>query len=253
MLPFVISINAVERPGEQRSFWRGTLVILARQMTLAIISPPEHVRALRKRLGDDPAVAVFADTESLQALESIATKRPQIVAINRTFAHTARGAALVAQLKSDARLSGIDVRVLIEDENKVPLMITDRTPSAEKGLMETSRPLGHAGTRSALRYVMDRRDIVVNGERSALIDLSATGAQVLLPTRVRPNEPVRLVLTDQSGDARMGGTIVWSVAVPTAGSIQYRAGIKLAKPDPNWIERYCREFGGRPDHTFGAE
>jgi hypothetical protein len=220
-------------------------------VALVIISTPEHVSALRKRLGD-PGVAVFADTDSLQALETIQAKRPTIVALNSTFAETARGAALVAQIKGDSRLSGIDVRVLIDDENKVPLAIADQAPSSEKALLETSRPLGRAGTRAALRYVMDRRAILVNGERSHLIDLSITGAQVVLPARVRPNEPVRLVLSDEAGETRFPGTIVWAVAVPIRGSIEYRAGVQLSKPNTKWIESYCHQFGGRPDLTFGA-
>lgn len=221
-------------------------------MSFVIISTPEHARALRKRL-EDPAGAIFADTDSLQALEAIQTTCPQIVALNSLFAKTARGAALVAQLKSDSRLSGIDVRVLIEDENKVPLVLADQATSSAKALLETSRPLGRAGTRAALRYVMDRRAILVNGEPSHLIDLSITGAQVLLPTRVRPDEPVRLVLSDAAGETRFPGTVVWSVAAPARGSIEYRAGVKLSKPDSKWIEDYCHQFGGRPDLTFGAE
>jgi len=219
---------------------------------LVIISTPEHARALLDRL-QDQAVAVFADTDSLQAFEAIQTIRPTIVALNRTFAETARGAALVAQLKSDSDLSAIDLRVLIEDEDKVPLVLADRASSSEKALLETSRPLDRAGTRAALRYVMDRRSILVNGEQSQLIDLSISGAQVLLPTRVRPNEPVRLVLSDEAGETRFPGTIIWSVAVPSGGSIHYRAGVKLTKPDTKWIESYCLQFGGRPDLTFGAE
>lgn len=221
-------------------------------MSLVIISTPEHARALLDRL-QDQAVAVFADTDSLQAFEAIQTIRPTIVALNRTFAETARGAALVAQLKGDTHLSDVDLRVLIEDENKVPLVLGDRASSSEKALLETSRPLDRAGTRAALRYVMDRRAVLVNGEQSQLIDLSVSGAQVLLPTRVRPNEPVRLILSDQAGETRFPGTVIWSVAVPTGGSIHYRAGVKLTKPDTKWIESYCHEFGGRPDLTFGAE
>jgi hypothetical protein len=220
-------------------------------MSLVIISTPEHVGALQKRL-EDPDVWVFADTDSLHALELIKSKRPTIVAVNSLFAETARGAALVAEIKSDARLSGIDVRVLIDDENKVPLTIADQAASPEKALLETSRPLGRAGTRAAVRYVMDRREVLVNGDRSHLIDLSITGAQVVMPVRVRPNEPVRLVLTDDAGETRFPGTIIWSVAVPARGSIEYRAGIKLSKADTKWIERYCHQFGGRPDLTFGA-
>ncbi|TFH28553.1 MAG: hypothetical protein E4H00_08590 [Myxococcales bacterium] len=220
---------------------------------LVVIGAPEHVHALRNRLGADPAVAVFADMDSLKALETITATRPRIVALSQTFAVTARGAALVAQLMNDASLAGIDVRVLIDDEQKIPLVLADRADSAEKAVLETSRPLDRAGTRAALRYVMDRRPIIVNGERSFLIDLSVTGAQVLLSARVRPSEAARVVLAKETGEARFPGTIVWSVAVPSGGSIQYRAGIKLTSPDATWIEDYCQQYGGRPDRTFGAE
>jgi len=81
---------------------------------------------------EDPADIVFADTDSLQALESIQTTRPRIVALNSLFAKTARGAALVAQLKGDPALNSIDLRVLIEDENKTPLMLSDQATSSEK-------------------------------------------------------------------------------------------------------------------------
>jgi len=219
---------------------------------LAVISAAEHLRALQDRLGEDPAIAVFADTDSIKALETIAATCPRFVALNTTFAATGRGAALVAQLRSDSQLSTIHVRLLMEDENRVPLVIADRTAPAQKALLDTSRPLDRAGTRAAVRYTMDRRTIVVNGERSALIDLSVTGAQVLLPARVRPNEPVRLVLSHEAGEARFPGTVVWSIAVPTAGAIQYRAGVKLSNPDMKWIENYCHQAGGRPDLTFGA-
>jgi hypothetical protein len=120
-------------------------------------------------------------------------------------------------------------------------------------LVETSRPLGRAGTRAALRYLMDRRVILVNGDRGQLIDLSATGAQVLVPMRLRPNEPVRVWLPDETGEVRCPGTVVWSVAVPVGRTIQYRAGAKFTKPDPKTLEDYCTRFGGRPDLTFGAE
>src|SRR5713101_3069265 len=99
---------------------------------LVIISTPAQAPVLRKRLEQDPAVVVFADTDSLKALEMIATTRPTMVALNPTFADTSRGAALVAQLKSDSDLSDIDLRVLIEDEKKVPLMIADDATSAEE-------------------------------------------------------------------------------------------------------------------------
>jgi hypothetical protein len=222
-------------------------------MSFVVISAPEHMGAVRKRLREHPAVQVFADTESLQALETIQTALPKIVALNPSFAATARGAALVAQLKTDSRLTETNVRVLIEDEDRVPLLLADKTAPPEKALLQTSRPLGRAGTRAALRYGMDRRAVVVNGQPSALVDLSTTGAQVLLSTRVRPGETVRIVLPSEDDEARFRGIVVWSVAVPAKASIDYRAGVKLSNPDSKWIENYCQQSGGRPDLTFGVE
>jgi hypothetical protein len=220
--------------------------------SLVIISNAPHAAALAERLSADAGIAVFADSDSLRALDAILAARPKIVALNPTFADTARGAGLVARLKGDPRLSDVEVRILIEDENKRPLMLADAAPSGERALVETSRPLDRAGTRAAVRFRMERRAVLVNGERSHLIDLSVSGAQVLLGARVRPNEPVRLVLPDEAGEKRWAGTIVWSVAVPTAGTMQYRAGVQIAKPDPDWLEDYCRKYGGAPDITFGA-
>ncbi len=138
-------------------------VILAETMLSVIISTPEHLHAVRKRLGEDPGIAVFADTNSIKALELIQRTRPRIVALNQPFARTGRVAALVAQLRTDPHLSGTYVCVLIEDENKAPLLLADTTASPEKALLKASRPLERVGTRAALRYVMDRRAIMVNG------------------------------------------------------------------------------------------
>ena len=74
-----------------------------------------------------------------------------------------------------------------------------------------------------------------------------------MPMRVRPNEPVRLVLSEAAGEERCPSAIVWAVAVPTAHTINYRAGVKLARPDAKGLERYCARHGGAPDRTFGGE
>jgi hypothetical protein len=212
-----------------------------------VIIGTNQTAALRERLGADSTVVVFADSDSLQALDRILAAHPNVVALSGTFVETARGAGLVARLKGDAELSSIDVRVLTEDENRIPLVLSAPVASWESALLRMSRPLDRAGTRGALRYEMDRRPIVVNGERSTLIDLSITGAQVLLPIRVRPREPVRMVLAGQGGESRCSGTIVWSVAVPASGTMQYRAGVQLTNPNTQWLEDYCARFGGRPD------
>ena len=76
---------------------------------VVIIAKSDHTTALRKRVGTDHAIAVYADAESLRAIEAIVSRPPKFVALDPAFVTTARGAALVAQVKGDPRLSRIDV------------------------------------------------------------------------------------------------------------------------------------------------
>jgi hypothetical protein len=215
-----------------------------------VIARSEHVVAIRKRVGTDSPVAVFSDAESVHLLAGILARPPKILALDRAFAASSRGATLVAKLKAESHLS-IELRVLIEDEERVPLILSQPALSPENALMQTSRPLDRAGTRRAVRFPMNRRVVVVNGEHSHLIDLSVTGAQVLVPMRLRPTQAVRLTLTDESTETRCHGTVMWSVIVPVGATVQYRAGVEFIDPDTTRLEAFCAQFGGSPDPNFG--
>lgn len=217
-----------------------------------VITRPEHLGAMRKRLlGEDSTVEVFSD-DSLQVLDAILARPPRTLAVHQTFAASSRGATLVARLKSESRLSGVEVRVLIEDEDKAPLILSEMTFSPAKALHEASRPLDRAGTRQAARYPMHRRAIFVNGEGAHLIDLSVSGAQVQVPSRLRPSQVVRMILPDEAGELRSQGTVAWSIAVPAGGTIQYRAGIEFINPNAVGLSAFCARFGDAPDPKLGA-
>ena len=219
---------------------------------VVIIAQLEQTGAIRTRLGTQSGAAVFAEAESLQAVEAILKHPPKILALDPIFVATARGATLVARLKSESRLKGVDLRVLLEDEAKVPLILSDQADSPEAALLQTSRPLDRAGTRRADRFPMNRRPITVNGEPSHLVDLSVTGAQVLVPIRLRPTQPVRLTLADPSIETRCQGTVTWSVALPSGSALQYRAGVEFVNPDTARLAAICAQSGIAPDRTFGA-
>lgn len=225
--------------------------VMALPTTVVIVSA-EHVRALRKRLKASGLTAVFSDSESLQALETVLADTPRVLIFDARFAATSRGATTISRIKAAPQLGHLEIRVLIEDEDKVPLFLSQAAASPEKTLTETSRPLDRVGTRRAARFPMNRRGVVVNGQRSQLVDLSVTGAQVLAEMRLRPNQLLRLILPDESEATRCQGTVVWSVAVPTGSSLYYRAGVEFINPDSTELEAFCAAFGGVPDRTFGA-
>jgi hypothetical protein len=89
----------------------------------------------------------------------------------------------------------------------------------------------------------------VNGDPGQLIDLSVSGAQVQVATRLRPLKVARLVLPGDDGDVRLQGTVAWAIAVPSGGAIHYRAGVEFVNPEKKQLTTYCEKYGGTPDPT----
>lgn len=169
--------------------------------------------AIRKRLAGDPDVLVFSASDSLGALEAIRRHRPKIAALDAAFAATARGAALVADMKRDPVLNAVDLRVLTEDETRLPVVLDQRMTSAEAVLRAGARLLDHCGTRQVVRARINGSvEVSVNGECCDLVDLSVTGAQISAPMRLRPDESVRLAFADESAETRCHGVVAWVVA-----------------------------------------
>lgn len=220
--------------------------------TSIVIVRPEHVVSVRKRLSQADFVAVVSEAELLQVQDNILSQPPEVVVMHSTFAATSRGASLIAALKAKPRETGSTVRVFIEDEVKAPLIMAETSLSPTEALLETSRPLDRAGTRQAARYPMNRRAVAINGDAAQLIDLSVSGAQVQTAVRLRPLKVARLVLPDGTGDLRLQGTVAWAIAVPSGGTIHYRAGIEFVNPDKKQLATFCGIYGGAPDPTLGA-
>jgi hypothetical protein len=221
--------------------------------TTIVIVRPEHLNAVKKRLASVEEVAVCSEADSLFVQDAIQSRPPEVLVIHAAFAQSSRGASLVAALKAQPNPNGTAVRVLIENDDKSPLLASSQTALRPgDALLETSRPLDRAGTRQAARYAMHRRSVVVNGEPGQMIDMSVSGVQVQVPTRLRPQQLVRFAMTDETGDMRCQGTVAWSIAVPGGGSIHYRAGVEFVNPDRKRLSELCSKLGGAPDPTLGA-
>jgi len=77
-----------------------------------LIGASDVMAALRERTRASGDALCFADSEPLQALKAITTHRPPLVVLERLFAATPRGAALINRIKSDPSLSHAEVRVV---------------------------------------------------------------------------------------------------------------------------------------------
>jgi hypothetical protein len=69
-------------------------------------------------------------------------------------------------------------------------------------------PLDQKGTRRAPRYnVAGSLDVMVDGNQALLVNLSTVGAQVLSPTVLKPNQRVRMLLSDAEGTVRFNASV----------------------------------------------
>ena len=72
--------------------------------------------ALKERTAaEGHELVAFADSDALRALEVITTRRPAIVALDRAFAASPRGAALINRIKADPSLVDTEIRVVSHD------------------------------------------------------------------------------------------------------------------------------------------
>src|SRR5215211_3970039 len=81
-------------------------------MPAVVIAATNLMPALQERLADEGELLTFADTEPIQALQAILERRPDLIVLERLFAATPRGAALINRIKTDPQLGNAEVRVM---------------------------------------------------------------------------------------------------------------------------------------------
>jgi PilZ domain len=200
-----------------------------------LIASPEFLPALkeRKELGETVA---FADTDALKALDLITRQRPKVVALERDFAATSRGTALINRIKADPSLTECEIRIISHDNGDgttSPVAVVE-TPAPSV----VAAPLDQTGTRRAPRFsITDGIEVQVDGKPAALINLSLVGAQVVSPTILKPNQRVRFILTDKPKPIRIGSVIAWAAfELPKAGP-RYRAGVEFFDADQTAVQK----------------
>ncbi|MDE3153893.1 MAG: PilZ domain-containing protein [Acidobacteriota bacterium] len=205
-----------------------------------LIGAAELLPALTTRLAGADGLRAFTDVQTLDALNVIVRERPRTVALDRVFAATSRGLALINRIKADPALGGIEVRIIAHDSDysrrvagppegggTAPMAVAAATPA------RSAPALDYRGTRRAPRVRMTPGlDVLVDGNPVALVDLSTFGAQVVSPIVLRPNQRVRVVLPEPKGGLRLGATVAWaSFEIPTPATPRYRAGLQFEGPD----------------------
>lgn len=215
-----------------------------------LIAAPDHLSVLKER--DDLREAIaFADTDALQALDAILRQRPDVVAIEREFAASSRGAALIERIAGDPALAACDIKVVARDSGDAqalsqPAAETAATLSAsvsDRVLFEAVppvvAPLDQHGTRRAPRFtIVDGVNVQVDGNTASLVDLSVIGAHVLSPVILKPNRHVRFAFADPAHPMRCRAVVVWATFEIPKGVARYRAGVEFVDADPEAVTRF---------------
>ena len=223
------------------------------QPCTVLIGAPDLLPVLKKRTGDGTSeMIVFSDADALHALDVITKRRPRLVALERLFAATPRGAALINRIKADPTLVQSEIRVVSHDTDYSRVLTRANGDAAAAGTGgvaapsatapdTTAAPLDQRGTRRAPRFsIAAKVEVTVDGNTAALVDLSLVGAQVIGAGVLKPNQRVRMALSDEAGILRFNASVAWAkFEIPPGSGPRYRAGIDFVDADPAGVEAYC--------------
>ena len=210
-----------------------------------LVCAPDLLPALRERTAVSGEVLSFSDTEPLAALEAITNRRPEIIALERLFAATSRGAALIKRIKADPALASTEIRVISHDSEYS--RISPRRQTAETEAVAVAVPpttLDYRGTRRAARFRMnDGTEMRIDGAAAIVVDLSAIGAQVTSTTVLRPNQRLRIILADEVGVLRFSAVVAWASFEMVKTGPRYRAGLEFQDADPEAVGAFAERHG----------
>ena len=231
-----------------------------------LIASSDLLPALEQRAAVSGASLRFSDAQPLEALEAITLHRPSLVVLERFFAATPRGAALINRIKADPGCANAEIRVLSHTGDYTRVIYkpggAEASPAAGAAVVpsvqadapasappQSSTPptaaaapttatteeqhIDWRGTRRHPRFRMKDGVVAqVDGKDATVIDLSAGGAQVVSSATLRPNQKLRVSLPLEP-DARLRATVAWASFELPKGSPgpRYRAGIEFNEED----------------------
>jgi CheY-like chemotaxis protein len=212
-----------------------------------VLGAQKHLEALRELAAESGEVLTFTDTDAPAALEAITKRRPQVIILERFFAATSRGATLINRIKADPALESAEIRVVSHDGeySRVSPRRASAAPAKAKKEVEAPAPPPvvqqdyRMVRRSPRVRIADGVDAQVDGAPAKLVDLSTIGAQVIVDAALKPNQRVRVSLSDNTGVVRFNANVAWAFFEMPKGVTRYRAGIEFHDAKPEAVEAFA--------------
>lgn len=195
-----------------------SVVEQAEQRLASVVSENVQTVSVHEDL-ERKLAAARADTRQLQADLEASRKR-----------------AAELQARPTAKKSAAEAPVPAKVEATKAEAATRRPARAVESDEAAWRPV-----RLAHRYQFrEPVEMQVNGQPGTLFDISITGCQLVSAGAVKPNQPVKLLISSGAGTLACAGKVMWSRLEPPAAGrpFGYRAGVQFAKPDEAAIEAF---------------
>jgi len=211
-----------------------------------LIGGGELLPALKERTHEPGDLLAFTEAEALRALEIILQRQPHVVALERLFAATPRGAALINRIKADPSLTDTEIRIIAHDSDYIRVSARLRSDDDPAVILAVEPPdpqtLDQRGTRRAPRFkVAGTFGALLDGNAATVIDISTIGAQVVSSIMLKPNQVVRMAISDDHDSLRFNAAVAWaSFEIPPNSGPRYRAGIKFVDADAGAVGGFCR-------------
>jgi hypothetical protein len=79
----------------------------------------------------------------------------------------------------------------------------------------------------------DHTEVQIDGIPATMVDVSLTGAQILMPSALKPNRAVKLTIPHGDAVVTCKGKVMWSRLEPTmkGGQLWYRGGVLFTSSD----------------------
>jgi len=83
-------------------------------------------------------------------------------------------------------------------------------------------------------------EVQVDGALATIVDLSTYGAQILCPTPLKPQQLVRMVLSDDLAVVKIIASVAWAFFEIPKGVSRYRAGVEFKNAEGNAVDAFCK-------------
>jgi hypothetical protein len=176
----------------------------------------------------------FSESQAIEALQAVFTRKPDVVTFERRFAITPRGAALINRIKADPKLRKTEIRVVAHD--------SDYSRVSPRQKTEAEKALDMKGTRRAPRFKMkEATAIAIDANAGRILDLSTIGAMVTCTATLKPLQDLKITLAAAGGNLKFLAKVAWaSFEIPPNSGPRYRAGIEFVDADASGVDVFIQ-------------